>query len=72
MYWVGVFLRYKNFLGLNNADDYKLAAAEMKSRGDFTSLSRDTSAIQAIKSEGMLADKVLAVGDNAQAEEAAR
>eukprot|EP00775_Hariotina_reticulata_P006599 gene6599-6827_t len=68
----GDIARYKNFLGLNNAEDYKLAAAEMKRRGDFTTLSRDSSAIQAVRAEGMLADKVLAVGDNAQAEEVAR
>ncbi len=28
--------RYKNFFGLNNPDDYKVAAAEMKRKGDFT------------------------------------
>eukprot|EP00879_Flechtneria_rotunda_P002384 GHRR01002579.1.p1 GENE.GHRR01002579.1~~GHRR01002579.1.p1 ORF type:complete len:317 (+),score=118.88 GHRR01002579.1:1383-2333(+) len=64
--------RYKNFLGLNNPNDFMQAAAAMKQKGDFTSLSRDTAAIQAVRAQGMPADKVLGLNDVSQAELAAR
>jgi len=64
--------RYKNFLGLNNADDYKREAAVMKRRGDFTSLGVDAAAIEATRAAGMPADRVLSLNHRAEAEVAAR
>lgn len=64
--------RYKNFLGLNNPNDFMAAAAEMKSKGDFTSLRDDAQAIAAVRAEGMAADKVLALNSVAEGEAAAR
>eukprot|EP00878_Enallax_costatus_P043088 GHUV01050756.1.p1 GENE.GHUV01050756.1~~GHUV01050756.1.p1 ORF type:complete len:113 (-),score=35.25 GHUV01050756.1:85-423(-) len=64
--------RYKNFLGLNNPNDFMAAAAEMKRKGDFTSLSTDTSTIAAVRAAGMPADKVLGLSDNTDADAAAR
>lgn len=67
-----VLTRYKHFLGLNNPNDFMAAAAEMKRKGDFTSLASDAAAINAIRAEGMPADKVLGLGDAAEADVAAR
>jgi hypothetical protein len=64
--------RYKNFLGLNNPNDFMAAAAEMKAKGDFTSLGSDAAAIAAIRSQGMAADKVLGLNDVAAADATAR
>jgi uncharacterized membrane protein YeaQ/YmgE (transglycosylase-associated protein family) len=64
--------RYKNFLGLDNPNDFMAAAAEMKRKGDFTSLSADKAAIAAVRAEGMPADKVLGLTDGAEADQAAR
>jgi hypothetical protein len=63
--------RYKNFLGLNNADDFMAAAAAMKSKGDFTSLRTDAETIAATRAAGLPADKVLSVDTLAQADAAA-
>jgi hypothetical protein len=41
--------RYKNFLGLNNPDDWMAAAKEMKSKPDFTSAAWDTEAIAQVR-----------------------
>lgn len=57
----GDISRYKNFLGLNNPNDFMAAAAAMKKQGDFTNLRDDAQAIAAVRSEGMAADKVLAI-----------
>lgn len=65
--------RYKNFLGLNNANDFMAAAAEMKKKGDFTSLAADAGSINAVRAAGMPADKVLGISsDISDAEQAAR
>jgi hypothetical protein len=48
------------------------AAAEMKRKGDFTSLGSDAAAISAARSQGMPADKVLGFGDVAAADAEAR
>lgn len=64
--------RYKNFLGLNNPNDFMAAAAQMKGKGDFTSLRDDAQAIAAVRAEGMPADKVLAINTVAEGEAAAR
>jgi hypothetical protein len=63
--------RYKNFLGLNNPNDFMAAAAQMKGKGDFTALRDDAQAIAAVRSEGMAADKVLAINSVAEGEAAA-
>jgi hypothetical protein len=64
--------RYKNFLGLTNDKDFMVAAAEMKRKGDFTSLGSDAAAISAIKSQGMAADQVLGLNGAADADATAR
>jgi hypothetical protein len=64
--------RYKNFLGLNNPNDFMAAAAAMKKQGDFTSLRDDAQAIAAVRSEGMAADKVLAINTVEEGAAAAR
>ncbi|KAF6262093.1 hypothetical protein COO60DRAFT_1282853 [Scenedesmus sp. NREL 46B-D3] len=64
--------RYKNFLGLDNPNDFMAAAAEMKKKGDFTSLGSDAAAINAVRSQGMAADKVLGLNDAADADQTAR
>eukprot|EP00882_Tetradesmus_deserticola_P032972 GHRQ01037623.1.p1 GENE.GHRQ01037623.1~~GHRQ01037623.1.p1 ORF type:complete len:240 (+),score=96.86 GHRQ01037623.1:104-721(+) len=64
--------RYKDFLGLDNPNDFMAAAAEMKKKGDFTSLGSDAAAISAIRSQGMAADKVLGLNDAADADATAR
>jgi hypothetical protein len=64
--------RYKNFLGLNNPNDFMAAAAQMKAKGDFTNLRDDASAIAAVRAAGMPADKVLSVDTIEQADAAAR
>jgi hypothetical protein len=48
------------------------AAAEMKRKGDFTSLGSDAAAISSIRSQGMAADKVLGLNDAADADATAR
>lgn len=64
--------RYKNFLGLNNPNDFMAAAADMKAKGDFTSLRSDAQAIAAVRAEGMPADKVLAISGVEEGAAAAR
>lgn len=64
--------RYKNFLGLNNPDDYKVEEAKMKKKGDFTTPGLDYNAINASRAEGSLADEVLSPSSSAQEQEAAR
>uniref|UniRef100_A0A383W9X3 Uncharacterized protein n=1 Tax=Tetradesmus obliquus TaxID=3088 RepID=A0A383W9X3_TETOB len=64
--------RYKNFLGLNNPNDFMAAAAAMKAKPDFTSLATDASAISELKSQGMAADRVLGLNDAAAADATAR
>eukprot|EP00195_Chlamydomonas_chlamydogama_P007869 CAMPEP_0202894880 /NCGR_PEP_ID=MMETSP1392-20130828/4179_1 /ASSEMBLY_ACC=CAM_ASM_000868 /TAXON_ID=225041 /ORGANISM="Chlamydomonas chlamydogama, Strain SAG 11-48b" /LENGTH=206 /DNA_ID=CAMNT_0049579699 /DNA_START=58 /DNA_END=675 /DNA_ORIENTATION=- len=64
--------RYKNFLGLNNADDYKVEAAAMKKRGDFTTPGIDTQAIEQARAAGTPADSFLATNEVQQAEAGAR
>jgi hypothetical protein len=64
--------RYKNFLGLNNPNDFMEAAAAMKRKGDFTSLGSDAAAISSIRSQGMAADKVLGLDGAADADATAR
>lgn len=64
--------RYKNFLGLNNPNDFMAAAAQMKKQGDFTSLRDDAQSIAAVRSEGMAADKVLAINSVEEGAAAAR
>lgn len=64
--------RYKNFLGLNNPNDFMAAAASMKAKGDFTTLRDDTQAIAAVRAEGMAADKVLAISGVEEGAAAAR
>ncbi|KAF8062640.1 fbiC [Scenedesmus sp. PABB004] len=59
--------RYKNFLGLNNPNDFMAAAADMKARGDFTSLSNNPDAIAAARAAGLPADAVLGVSGAAEA-----
>jgi hypothetical protein len=57
---------------LNNPNDFMAAAAEMKRKGDFTSLGSDAAAISSIRSQGMAADKVLGLNDAADADATAR
>jgi hypothetical protein len=64
--------RYKNFLGLNNPNDFMAAAAQMKAQGDFTSLRNDATTIAAVRAAGMPADKVLSVNTVEEAQQAAR
>lgn len=64
--------RYKNFLGLNNPNDFMAAAAAMKAQGDFTSLRDDAQTIAAVRAEGMAADKVLAINSVEEGATAAR
>lgn len=64
--------RYKNFLGLNNPNDFMAAAASMKAKGDFTNLRDDKQAIAAVRAEGMAADKVLAISGVEEGAAAAR
>lgn len=64
--------RYKNFLGLDNPNDFMAAAAEMKRKGDFTSLSNDAQNIAAVRAAGMPADKVLALNSVEEGAAAAR
>lgn len=63
--------RYKNFFGLNNPEDYKVAAAEMKRKGDFTTPANNAAAISAAKAAGSPADAVLGLEVAAAAEAAA-
>ena len=64
--------RYKNFLGLNNADDWKIAERQMKGRPDFATPNVDTEAIAQVRAQGMPADKVLSLQDREAADAAAR
>lgn len=64
--------RYKNFLGLDNPNDFMAAAADMKRKGDFTSLRADNASIAAVRAAGMPADKVLGISDNEDADQTAR
>jgi len=64
--------RYKNFLGLNNPNDFMAAAAEMKRKGDFTTLSNDAQNIAAVRAAGMPADKVLSLNTVEEGAAAAR
>lgn len=48
------------------------AAAQMKAKGDFTSLSQDSANIAAVRSAGMPADRVLGLGAKGEADTAAR
>jgi hypothetical protein len=68
----GDVARYKNFLGLNNADDWKIAEKQMKGRPDFATPNIDTAAIAQTRAEGMPADKVLSLQDREAANAAAR
>lgn len=65
-------IRYKNFLGLNNPNDFMAAAAEMKRKGDFTSLSTDADTIASIRAAGMPADRVLSVNTVEEGQQAAK
>ncbi len=51
--------RYRNFLALNDSDDYKEAAAAMKKKGDFTNLGVDEAAIAKSKAAGAPVDAFL-------------
>ncbi|GBF99882.1 hypothetical protein Rsub_12678 [Raphidocelis subcapitata] len=63
--------RYKNFLGLNNANDFVVAAREMKSKGDFTKPGDSASAIAAAKAAGTPVDAFLSTNEAAEAADAA-
>lgn len=63
--------RYKNFLGLNNANDFMKAADEMKRRGDFTTPGNDLAAIAAAKRAGAPADAFLSTSEVAEGAAAA-
>ncbi|KAI8475645.1 MAG: hypothetical protein J3K34DRAFT_403970 [Monoraphidium minutum] len=62
--------RYKNFLGLNNANDFIEAANAMKRKGDFTSPD-DMAAIAAAKAAGAPADAFLSTSEVADGAAAA-
>lgn len=62
--------RYKNFLGLNNANDFVQAAAEMKRRGDFTTPGDDLAAIASAKNDGSPVDAFLSTNEVSEAADA--
>lgn len=63
---------YKSFLGLTNDKDWQVAEKQMKAKPDVTSLGVDTAAIDAVRVEGMPADRVLSMtGDLTAADQAA-
>jgi hypothetical protein len=65
--------RYRSFLGLTKKDDWmsQEASKEMKKRPDFTSPGVDSAAIEEVRRNGMPADRFLAVGGAAEAEQTA-
>ncbi|KIY99994.1 high intensity light-inducible lhc-like protein [Monoraphidium neglectum] len=63
--------RYKNFLGLNNGNDFIEAANAMKRKGDFTTPGNDLAAIAAAKAAGSPADAFLSTSEVAEGSAAA-
>jgi hypothetical protein len=64
--------RLKNFLGLDDPNDFMNEAAAMKRKGDFTRPTVDLAAIEKVRGEGMVADKWLSVDTLQEGEAAAR
>jgi hypothetical protein len=63
--------RYRNFLGLNNGNDWEAAAREMKAKGDFTTPGDNLAAIAAAKADGAPVDAFLSTSEVAEGSAAA-
>ena len=63
--------RYRNFLNLDNKDDYKAEAAAMKRKGDFTTPGNDQQSIDEAKAAGAPVDAFLSTNEKAEGSQAA-